>query len=114
MTARLTDDQLRELLELEAKATPGSWNRHPRLPQTIEALGRSVAVCVTLPSGVFKTGEQDANTALISAARNAIRPLVEELLEARKLLRNVLDCCDVDEVDEIQPHEIRAFFGLLP
>ena len=118
MTARLTDDQLRELLELEVKASQSEWiwTRTQDL-ETLDAMLDHMRAhfefsAVRTISGVgipqhplsdsdsghmvlsAITGNgptSDDNAVFICAARNVIRPLVEELLEARKLLREVAE-----------------------
>lgn len=89
---KLTDDELRELLELESKATPGPWRNSPLVNDSRLYPGSSVGT----PSSWFAVSGEDAkqnhaNARLVAAARNLARPLVEEVLRLRELLRSQLD-----------------------
>ena len=82
----LSDADLRALLDLEAKATPGPWG---------DDSGTETGDWVTLASDhrtlIAEAGWQGAGDAkFIAAARNAVRPLVEECRRWREFFTT--DC----------------------
>jgi len=97
----LSDDKLKELLELEAKATPGPWHFLTRFPPSHADHGyRVVAELASKKADLiyceadhcwigkkgFTFGTQ-RDSELISESRNHFRPLVEEVLRLREDLR---------------------------
>lgn len=83
----MTNDQIDQLLALEAKATPEPW-------EAISYYDGSRTVCMmrhqTQICGVAANNESSPwehynwNAQLIAAARNSIRPLAEEVLQLRR------------------------------
>jgi hypothetical protein len=83
--SRLTDERLAELLELEAKATPGPWEAFEADGGGGDALvlpPDGDAVCVVW--GAISHGTDGMEiAAFIAAARNELRALLGELIERR-------------------------------
>jgi len=85
-----TPESVRELLELEAKATPGRWRPGTGGEEScyhgpyavIAKRGGSPFVLATMNTN-FKL---DDDAAFIAASRNALRPLAESWLELRDAL----------------------------
>jgi hypothetical protein len=93
MANRLTDAQLAELARLEKEATPGTWSTNERTNldyKCAEVWGDKGygSLLYTDDGGAGLCDVEDA--VLITAARNALPALLEEVREAReikKLLR---------------------------
>ena len=86
MADKLTSTQLRELLDLEATAVPGPVEYREQLRANMSMIATQKYVIAAIPNEKV-LGEyalQRANANLFVASRNAIRPLVEELLELRE------------------------------
>ncbi len=119
MTERLTDEQLSELLTKEAAATPGPWHAgrsdmtsydggsgepFKNVYSDDERGGYHSRTGERLPFVVGRgEGDPHENAAFIAAARNNLRPLVEELIE----LRSVAERCA-----ELLAERIRKESGL--
>jgi hypothetical protein len=94
MTERLTDQSIQQMLELEAKATSAPWDFY-------YATGETAGIIRYEENGeyreylesvmpVFPKKDKDLNNIqLVTAIRNAVRPLLEEVVEARKLRTQV-------------------------
>ena len=78
----MTNDQLREWLEIEAKATPGEWEVHgnPRY-------------WIALPIDCEKEGDPNRgnNAAFVALARNNFRAMAEELIARREAMRVMVE-----------------------
>ena len=78
----MTEAEIRELLALETRATPGPWEFNSY--STVQARERDICSVPTEDGyGDQSTGQDNNNGWLIAAARNAIRPLAEEVLRQR-------------------------------
>lgn len=84
----MTNEQIKELLALEEKATPGPWFEQYQYDggRTVATM-RSVDTLMCINRAMHADGNPakytKENGMLIAAARNAIRPLCEEVLRLR-------------------------------
>jgi len=82
----IPDEELKRLLELEAKATPEPWFDSSTQTDVgaIQAIGENQLhnICMDLPGD-----DRESDRALIVQARNLIRPLVEEVLRLRAIVK---------------------------
>ena len=84
-TETMTREQIDELRELEAKATPGPWttdDSHPRYRAKVycdDALGSMVADCHGSHTVAISLKAEDANARLIAAMRTALPALLSEV-----------------------------------
>lgn len=86
-----TYDAMRQLLALEKYATPGKWYAiHCDVYSGTGTGKAAVAACGGSP-GPTDSGNAD----LVAHARNAIRPVCEELLEARAEIAKMKTACDL-------------------
>lgn len=87
----MTNDQLREWLEIEAKATPGEWfarenHCYTELRTNDGQIGDTCASDSWWPAGDDSRASGRANGMLIALARNNFRALVEEVLARREAM----------------------------
>jgi len=92
----LSDEKLRQLLELEAKATPWEWKIEEETGIITswkdDEFNREINVCradAVGPKHFVCESKDDKknNIQFIASSRNHFRPLVEELLRLRKEIR---------------------------
>lgn len=98
----LTDDELRGLLEMEAKATPGpvkavamvlaTRRDGAPMPCRDQYSLTTDSPCATAVPMTLCGGIMESDARCFAAARNAIRPLVEELLRRRAAEREGGGC----------------------
>ena len=119
---KLTDEQIREILAIEAKATSGPWFEQYEYDGTRTVCQmRSTDTLMCINRAVHVVGEPyektKENAALIALARNHIRELCEEVLRLRgenkrirKSATELLDametchvCNSTMSMDDIEP-----------
>ena len=90
MTKPLTKADCDRLLELEAQATPGrcGYDRHHTIALIANSEEWGTSIC-SLPRGTIgrlPTEQERADMEIFSQARNHLRPLVEQLMEAMEAM----------------------------